>query len=91
MVSAIFEIRSKMSVTQAEATVAQVMRSLERHRESLGLSKRKLALSAGLDPKTVGLIERGERSPTLFTLLLLSSALGADLPTVLANAIPDEC
>ena len=79
-----------MSVTQAEATVAEVMRALEQHRESNGLSKRKLALRAGLDPKTIGLIERGERSPTQLTLLLLSSALGADHPKVLANALPNE-
>jgi transcriptional regulator with XRE-family HTH domain len=79
-----------MSVTQAEATVARVTHALEQHRESQGMSKRKLALSAGIDPKTVGLMERGERSPTLLTLLLISSALGADLPSVVAKAISNE-
>lgn len=77
-------------MTQAEAIVARAVQVLENHRESLGLSKRKLALSAGLDPKTVGLIERGERSPTLLTLLLISSALGVDLSSTIAKALADE-
>ncbi|MHB1081526.1 MAG: helix-turn-helix domain-containing protein [Prosthecobacter sp.] len=79
-----------MTPSEAEETVARAIRALELHRESLGVSKRQLALRAGLDPKTVGLIERGERSPTLLTLLLISTALKADLPKILAEASSHE-
>ncbi|MCF7787037.1 MAG: helix-turn-helix domain-containing protein [Prosthecobacter sp.] len=79
-----------MTPSEAEETVARAIRALELHRESLGVSKRQLALRAGLDPKTVGLIERGERSPTLLTLLLISTALKADLPKILAKASSHE-
>lgn len=52
----------------------------------MGWSQRTLATRAGLDPKTVSLIERGDRSPTLFTLALLAEAMGVRLSEVLQNA-----
>lgn len=64
-----------MSHETAEALVLRVVRHLERRRLELGYSKRALAIKAGVDPRTVGLIERGERSPTVFTVALLAGAL----------------
>jgi transcriptional regulator with XRE-family HTH domain len=63
----------------AEKFVQEVVGSLKIRRESLGWSQRTLASKAGVDPKTVSLIERGIRSPTLFTLALLASALSQPL------------
>lgn len=60
---------------EAEKFVQEVVGSLKLCRESLGWSQRALASKAGVDPKTVSLIERGVRSPTLFTLTLLAAAL----------------
>jgi len=52
----------------------------------LGWSQRRLAAKAGVDPKTVSLIERGVRSPTLFTLVLLANAMDLPLSAVLRDA-----
>jgi transcriptional regulator with XRE-family HTH domain len=56
--------------------------------ERAGWSQRSLAGRAGVDPKTVNLIERGERSPTLFTMKLLADALGVCLSEVLSRIEP---
>jgi transcriptional regulator with XRE-family HTH domain len=63
----------------AQKTVREVVESLKKRREALGWSQRSLAAQAGVDPKTVSLIERGVRSPTLFTLLLLATAMDCPL------------
>jgi len=46
------------------------------YREEQGWSQEELAHAADLHPKYVGTIERGERSPTLTTILKLSRGLG---------------
>jgi transcriptional regulator with XRE-family HTH domain len=74
---------------EAEKIVGTVIQLLKKKRESLGLSQRSLAAQAGVDPKTVSLIERGIRSPTLFTLALLASALSFPLWRVLKEAESD--
>ena len=68
--------------------VESVIRQLAEARIRKGWSKRRLAIAAGVDPKTVGLIERGERSPTLLTLLMLTDALGENLRSFLSNHPP---
>ena len=45
------------------------------HREREGLSQMELAARAGLHLNAVGSLERGARSPTLQTLLLLGRAM----------------
>ena len=47
------------------------------------LSQEELAFSAGLDVSTIGRIERGEMSPTLETLAILSEALDVDVVSLL--------
>jgi len=69
--------------TFAKNIVHGVIASLKKRREALGWSQRTLAKRAGVDPKTVSLIEREIRNPTLFTLALLASAL--DLPLWVAT------
>ncbi len=70
----------------AEKMVRSVVESLHQRREALGWSQRALATKAGLDPKTVNLIERGVRSPTLFTLSLLACAMEVSLAETMKNA-----
>jgi transcriptional regulator with XRE-family HTH domain len=48
---------------------------LSRLRRSRGLSQESLALDSGLSRNYVSLMERGMRSPTLDTLIVLSSTL----------------
>jgi len=54
------------------------------------MSKRQLALRAGLDPKTITLLERGDRSPSLVTTIMIARALDLDLPTGLAKALKEN-
>jgi len=68
-----------VSERTAQEVVRGVIGCLKTQRESLGWSQRALASRAGVDPKTVSVIERGIRSPTLFTLSLLASAMGVPL------------
>ena len=75
-----------MREAEAEKFVQNVVGSLKIQRESLGWSQRTLASKAGVDPKTVSLIERGVRSPTLFTLSLLASAMNLPLWKVMKDA-----
>jgi transcriptional regulator with XRE-family HTH domain len=69
-----------------EKFVHKVVGLLKIQRESLGWSQRTLASKAGVDPKTVSLIERGVRSPTLFTLSLLATAMGQPLWKIMKEA-----
>lgn len=71
---------------EAELIVKRVIEQLANQRRMLGLSQRALAAKAGVDPKTVSLIERGSRSPTLFTMSLLATAMARPLSQLLREA-----
>jgi transcriptional regulator with XRE-family HTH domain len=59
---------------------------LRQLRQEAQLSQYKLALRAGLQPATVGYLERDERSnPQLDTLEKLASALGCTVADLLAD------
>lgn len=75
-----------MKHEDAQFLVARTVRILAERRNSLGLSKRALAIRAGLDPRTIGLIERGERSPTLHTVALIAAALDLELGHLISSA-----
>lgn len=75
-----------MRQTVAEKLVEKVVESFRIRREFLGWSQRGLAGKAGVDPKTVSLIERGIRSPTLFTLSLLAYAMDVPLWQLMKDA-----
>lgn len=79
-----------MTSKMAEEKVARLVALLAHHREQKGLSQRQLAGLAGLDPKTISLWERGERSPTLVALILVSSAMDCDLSQRLKEVMSDE-
>lgn len=75
-----------MRSEQAQELVKNVVGAFKVHREAIGWSQRALAIKAGVDPKTVNLIERGARSPTLFTLSLLASTMGVPLSRIMMDA-----
>ncbi len=57
---------------------------LRRYRQDVGLSQEKLALECGLDRTYISLLERGLRSPSLYTIFLLADHLKID-PAVMVN------
>lgn len=67
---------------------------LRRRREAAGLSQEALAAQANLHRNYVGLLERGERMPTILTAEQLAVALGTTMSALLAEVEqepdPDE-
>jgi DNA-binding XRE family transcriptional regulator len=59
------------------------MAELQAERERQGLSQKKLGAISGIHRTTIGLIESGQRSPSLVLCLRLADALGLDLADVL--------
>jgi len=58
-------------------------------RELLGLSQAKFAEVAGVTPNYVGVVERGEKLPTLETLEAMARALGVEAGALLMRESPD--
>ncbi len=75
---------SKRDVSRAiSLEVARLLRS-ERIRR--GFSMYRVAKSSGLSLQMISYVERGERNPTLDTLLRIANALGVDLSKLLKQA-----
>jgi transcriptional regulator with XRE-family HTH domain len=61
-------------------------RTLREHRKRRGISQERLAHAAGLHRTYVGLIERGQRNPTLDAAHALARALGTRLSDLVREA-----
>lgn len=61
-------------------------KAIRRRRIAAGLSQETLAESAGLHPTYIGLIERGERKPTLHAGARIADALGVALSEIIREA-----
>ncbi|MBW7901965.1 MAG: helix-turn-helix transcriptional regulator [Rhodocyclaceae bacterium] len=59
---------------------------LRERRSASGLSQEKLALEAGLERVYISLLERGQRQPTLTTLLKLAGPLACDASDLVREA-----
>jgi transcriptional regulator with XRE-family HTH domain len=59
---------------------------VRRERETKGLSQERLAQEAGLSRQYVGMVERGERKPTLHACHALAKALGSPLSALVRDA-----
>lgn len=59
---------------------------VKRHRVANGLSKEGLAQRAGLHQTYIGLLERGDRNPTLDTAHALARALDLSLSAMIVEA-----
>lgn len=55
-----------------QKTYGQVLR---RHREAMGISQEKLALECNLDRTFIGMLERGQRTPSLRTIFIVAASL----------------
>jgi transcriptional regulator with XRE-family HTH domain len=59
---------------------------LREHRQALGLSQETVAAKAGVHPTHVGLVERGQRTPTLDVAAALAQAVGRSLSELVREA-----
>jgi transcriptional regulator with XRE-family HTH domain len=67
-------------------TMAEVARIVREERIKQGLSLNLLAASAGLSRQMVSFIEKGERFPSLETLLRIAEALDVPLDVIIRRA-----
>jgi len=65
----------------------QLGSNLRRHRRNAGLSQERLAELCDLHRTEIGLLERGERSPRLDTLVTLARGLELSSPCELLDGI----
>ncbi len=65
---------------------AAFVRVLRGHRERLGISQEALAHAAGVHRTYVGMLERGERQPTIDVAARIASALGTELSVLVIEA-----
>lgn len=67
----------------AEKALGSVIREI---RQGMKLSQEEFAWKSGMDRTTVSMLERGLMSPTLRTMVKLSSALQVGVSTLIARA-----
>ena len=70
-----------------QATIDRLVASLEKERRRQGLSLNEVSARAGLSHTMVMRMEKGERMPTIDTLLRIAEALQCDLGAFLRNAL----
>lgn len=75
-----------LNTSQREAVIAELIGSLRERRLQKKLSLNQVATRSGLSHAMVSRVEKGERLPTIDTLLRISEALGADLAKLIRRA-----
>lgn len=76
-----------MDYDEADAILTCVMDRLQRERERRGLSLQKLGAMSGVSRTEIGLIEKGERNPSVIICLRVADALGLNFGNVMKTAI----
>jgi transcriptional regulator with XRE-family HTH domain len=79
-----------MDYGEADEILTCVMDRLQRERERKGLSLQKLGAISGVSRVEIGLIEKGERNPSLIICLRVADALGLNLGNVVKTAIAES-
>lgn len=74
-----------MEDAEADEIISRLVGRLKAAREGKGMSMNQLASLAGIDQVAVSRIEKGERSPTLRTVLKITQALGLKLSDLLGK------
>ncbi len=65
------------------------MQLLRAVREEKQISGKQLAIRSGLHQSTISLLDRGERKPSLDSLVKIAEVLGVDLGEILQRATGD--
>jgi transcriptional regulator with XRE-family HTH domain len=74
--------KSDVNKEELQNCFGQVLRQA---RKNVGLSQEKLALETGLDRTYISLLERGLRTPSLYTLMLISKRLDIPVSSMVAD------
>jgi transcriptional regulator with XRE-family HTH domain len=74
---------------EAARICSHVMTLLRKERETQGVSGSQLADRSGLNQSTISLLDRGERKPTLDTLVRIAGVLRIELGEILLRATED--
>ena len=72
--------------SKREAIIAKLIEKLREERTRQNLSLNEVATRSGLSHTMVMRVEKGERLPTIDTLLRITDALGSDLALMLTEA-----
>lgn len=64
--------------------------NIRKNRLLKSISQEKLAEMADITPNFVGMIERGEKKPSLETFIKILNALGASADVILCDVIKDD-
>jgi len=75
-----------MNYREAERILAFIMQRMQEERERQGLSLQKLGTLSGVSRTAIGMIEKGERSPSLIICLRVAATLGLNLGDLLNDA-----
>jgi len=73
-----------------KSAARRALERLRRRREELSLSQAALAEAVGVNPSYIGLLERGERVPSLDVLEGLARAVGMTLSELFASTKSDQ-
>lgn len=76
-----------MKYSEADRILAFVMQRMQSERERQDLSLQKLGALSGVSRTAIGMIEKGERSPSLVVCLRVADALGINLGDLLNEVI----
>ena len=74
-----------MDYREAERILSCVVGRLNQERERQDISLQKLGKISGVSRKMIGMMEKGERSPSLVVCLRVADALGLKLEDVLKS------
>ena len=75
-----------MNYAEADRIVTLVAARLKAERERQGLSLQQLGAMSGVSRQAIGMIEKGQRTPSLAICLRIADALGMRLGNVLNSA-----
>ncbi|MBR5922969.1 MAG: helix-turn-helix transcriptional regulator [Clostridia bacterium] len=64
--------------------------NIRKYRLMKSISQERLAEAADITPNFVGMIERGEKKPSLETFIKILNALGASADVILCDVINDD-
>lgn len=70
----------------AQALCVKAIALLQKERERRKLSKYFVAQESGLSPQMIAYVERGERNPTLETVLRMAEAMNVNFEDIIKRA-----